>query len=718
MVTTDLREQVAARLDELLTQLGELVDPARELAPVPGDVHGPIGWPADKPPQGWPEGLPWPLSARQALDAVQVGRELLGELVAGDIAAAVAALVEPDAQAAVLAAPELVSGWRLPLVNATIGNGAEWYGPSYGPRLALERLVRACAADLDPVNVTRADRLADDFRDGMAMFATIHARSKGGQLADRDVQAVAVEATAAVGAVIAKAAADHGITLQAEPLPPTPALEASGMANMGLLYRIVRNLPRNLVARALAAVQSWVGIAPGDLHNVAARGALDAEGGPREAVPVLARELWQCAPDLVRAIGEPEGLAIDQVPELDGMLALDADLADWLAQLDQSEGDKVRTAARERLARYHAGKLDAAGLFARWLDGRTLRAVARALWLVRSSTGLRVRGVRYGEDVYTTAPRLLAPMAWALGGAGKAAAIDGDAYREAPAVARYLPRAATLRDLSKRPPAQRALPVEVDAPAEVQVIADAQYVVSPATAKVALAMLTLAPPKGELVRGTLDELCELVKPGARIQKRDRVRAAEGLRALRSLALVLADGTSVTLFNDIRGPADPELAKPDHLVEWSLSRVAVETTTKGEGDWPGRFLYNFSGAMRLSAETESAHLRAYLTIAALWNGARPGGAGELDPERVPKLGAEGWADRFNMLSPTALESKSPAHRVKLSETRAKTLQTLEELYEKHGLLILEKIGKDSWRPLPTPALLEAYRMMRKQGARLL
>ena len=169
-----LTKRIAARLDRLLARLGGLVDPdpARLLAPAPGDnLDAPIGWRADVQPDdwpegvpwplsaqqafGWPEGLPWPLSARQALDAVSGARELLADWIAADIDAAVAALVKPDVHAAALASPDLVAGWRWPLLTAAMGNGAERCGPSYGPRLALGRLVRSWAADLDPVDVGR-----------------------------------------------------------------------------------------------------------------------------------------------------------------------------------------------------------------------------------------------------------------------------------------------------------------------------------------------------------------------------------------------------------------------------------------------------------------------------------------------------------------------------------------------------------------------------------
>ena len=724
-MTTDLQPRILARLDQLLARLGGLVDadPARELAPVPGDLYN---------PPSWPEGLPWPLSARQALDAVSGARELLADWIAADIDAAVAALVKPEVHAAALASPDLVAGWRWPLLTAAMGNGAERCGPSYGPRLALGRLVRSWHADLDPVDVGRwpdgalshrsvaewarepLNRLHPakpaDFKPYMGLDPEAFAALYPGKPALGDILLVDVEA--------------YGEILH------IPVLrQASGWpvelhrTTLALLYLVERDaladLPGNLMRAAWLTVRSWASETQGDVHGIAARTALEREAAPAEAADLLARKVHEACAGLVESVAptpDPPAFDPQMVPERDGMLRLDADLADWLATLDQGEADKVRAAACERLTHY-ASELDARHLFERWTDGTTLRLVARILWRRHSSPGLQVRGVRSSGDIYSTAPRLVATMAWALGGAGKAAPVDGDDYREAPAVVRYLPRVATLRDLSKRPPAQRALPVEVDAPAEVQVVADAQFVVSPAAAKVALAMLTLAPPDGDLVRGTLGELGRLVKPEGRIQGRDLEQLATGLHALRSLALVLPDETSVTLFNDIRGPSDPRSAKTDHVVEWSLSRVATAVTSKG-GEWPGRFLFNFSGAMRLSAKTESAHLRAYLVCAALWNSARFGVGGELDPERVPRLGLDGWADRFNLLSPTALESTSPAHRVKLSESRKATRQTLEELCDKHGLLTLEKVGKDAWRPLPPPALVEAYRILRKQGGRLL
>lgn len=756
---TDLRGRIAERLDQLLASIAWFYNerPDTDLAPVPGDFHGPLGWPVDAAPKAWPEGLPWPLTARQALEHLRAAQSDAVAWIEADIRAAVAWLVAPELVDDVLALPELVDGWRWPWLTAPIGNGPEWCGPSYGWRLALGRLSRRWGDDLPPADAGRWPDPGLTHREVAAWAQpTLNLRHPAVPYDPRS-------APGARGAAHGQklwdgsgelseevAAAAYGLTLDEwrKEYPGKPALGDDLVAEveswgeirrelvvwradrlpakvhrttLALLYLVERrareSLPGELLAAALAAVRAWSSDAPGDVHNAAARGALEVESGPADAVELLARELWRECKDLVERLSEsakPAGLG--EVPELRGLMAMDAELAAWLAERDPDKAQDLKEAAGERLAKWRAGEPGAAReLFARWLDERALRLVAGALWRESQKPSLRIRGVSKHGDIYSTAPRLVAPMAWAFGGAGKAApVIDGDQYGETPAVARYLPRVATMRDLRNRPPAQRALPVEVDAPAELQVVADAQFVVNPFTAKVALAMLTLAPVDGGLASGELDELCRTVLPDGRIQGRDLERMAQALRDLRSLALVLTDDTAVTLFNDIRGPATPGAAKKKHRVSWSLSRLTQQVSGPG-GEWPGRFLFNFSGAMRLSAHTESAHLRAYLVCAALWNGARPGG--ELDPACIPALDVTGWADRFNLLTPAALESKSPAHRVRLSKDHKATRETLESLADEHGLLTLEKVGRDTLRPLPTAALLEAYRATRAHGSRL-
>ena len=234
-------------------------------------------------------------------------------------------------------------------------------------------------------------------------------------------------------------------------------------------------------------------------------------------------------------------------------------------------------------------------------------------------------------------------------------------------------------------------------------------------------MLVLAPPDGGLVSGELRELVELLNPKrGRLQARDFEATAATLRDLRSLALVLPDDTAVTLFNDIRGPADPATAKPGHVVEWSLSRAA-QSVVAGESQAvsAGRFLFNFTGAMRLSAN-ESAHLRAYLHAAAAWNNAHPPKQSRIDPERLPALTVEEWGARFNLLSAAAVEGLQGAHgrqqRKKLSEDRIATMDTIDKLADEHRLILVEKVGREAYRLLPPPALEEAYTAHRTTGRR--
>lgn len=135
-------------------------------------------------------------------------------------------------------------------------------------------------------------------------------------------------------------------------------------------------------------VRRWVSDAPGDLHNAAARAALKSEEATAEALPLLAHELWAMCPSLITVVAPAPDLPIhdlEAVPERDGMLTLDADLADWLATLDQGAANKLRNAGTERLSRYHAGELNLLDLFAKWNDGGAdrLANVAVTLWRVR-----------------------------------------------------------------------------------------------------------------------------------------------------------------------------------------------------------------------------------------------------------------------------------------------------------------------------------------------
>ena len=391
-MTTPLHDQIAARLDRLLARLSELMDadPERGLAPAPGDLYD---------PPSWPEGLPWPLSARQALEAVSGARELVAELVAGDIADMVASLVKPEVQAAVLASPKLVAEWRWPSLRVAIGNGAELCGPSYGPRLALGRLLHSWHADLDPVDVGR-------WPDGALSHRTVAewAREPLNRLhpakqALGDVLVADVEAHGEIRLVPGWAMRDAGW--------PTELHRTT----LALLYLVERDLPGNRAAAARLTVQSWASVAPGDVHNAAATAALEAmrvasdpvpmampgECDPDDvptdpaAVAMLARELHRVCCEVGGLVAKvaptltPPALDLQVVPERNGMLTLDADLVEWLATLDQGEADKVRPAARERLASYKAGELDARHLFARWTDGVSLAAVAVALWRARGA---------------------------------------------------------------------------------------------------------------------------------------------------------------------------------------------------------------------------------------------------------------------------------------------------------------------------------------------
>ena len=427
-MTYDLRARVAARLGGLLARLGELVDadPARELAPVPGDFHGPPDWPITAAPKAWPEGLPCPLSARQALDAVLAAQLDAAAWVESDIRAAVAWLLAPELVAVALTRPDLVDKWRWPWLTAAIGNGAEWCGPSYGWRLALGRLLRSWGADLPPADAGRWPDAGLTHRE-VAEWArpVLNLRRPAEPIDPRSLPGVGTlahgqglwDGTGELSEEVAAAA--YGLTLEGwrKEYPGKPALgdelvaeveswgeikeikrelgtlRADGLpvgihrTTLALLYLVERqaraDLPGELLAVALAAVRAWESDA--NLHNAAAEGALEVESGPAEAVELLAPELWrECRALVKRLTASAKTGELREVPELGGLMALDAELVDWLAELDQDTARELQEAAGERLDKWRAGELDAAReLFARWTDGRALRLVAGVLWRER-----------------------------------------------------------------------------------------------------------------------------------------------------------------------------------------------------------------------------------------------------------------------------------------------------------------------------------------------
>lgn len=385
---TEVQARLNSRLAKAVDRLGELVaaDPERELAPTVGEAHGPIGRQANTPPLAWPDCLPWPLTARQALAEVERGRCALAAAMDAEICAAVSVLVDPEAQGAVLADARLVDAWPLPVVRILVEGGE---GDDYPVRVALWRMVASWAQDLSPADLGRWPDTTLSHRE-VAQWA----REPLNRLYPAKPAAyqahLGLEPTAFAAEFPGKLAAGDALVAEVESwgeirrtilLPRRSAMSVElPRAGLAAVCLAVRRLPRNLAEAAWAAVQLWASDAPGDLHNAAARNALDKEEGPAIAVATLARVLHKRTHELVAAIAKPHGLAVHEVPERDGMLSLDADLADWLAKIDPEDAPNQRDKAQDRLTEYHNGKRDAGGLFARWLNGGALRAVARSLW--------------------------------------------------------------------------------------------------------------------------------------------------------------------------------------------------------------------------------------------------------------------------------------------------------------------------------------------------
>ncbi|MBM4109609.1 MAG: hypothetical protein FJ255_12510 [Phycisphaerae bacterium] len=428
-LVAELRERLA---DDLAVEL------AVEFELVDGKAQA--GLRVNRRPGGhdWPATLPLPLTVGAALDAVDQGRELVAEAVAGDIAATVEALVEPEAQAAVLARENLAERWpwRTPPLRS---EPQGWVGPSFGPELALAlvrdyaakggALVRPCDAlnwwpdphlaaatvaewARDPLNRLHPARPADYAQwlrlnglrwdgdtppdaDDLAGAARLLAK-RGVHPATEAEFAAEYPGKPGAGDRLVAEVAEHGriVRLRAVQLPDRLYGELRPAA-LALVYLAERaalaTLPSHLEAVAWRAVRSWASLAPGDAHNTAARAALDLDGGDAaadaEALRLLAAELCAFCRTLAATVAPtPEPPGGGELRTRAGMLALDADLANCLTTVHKDHADRLREKASKRLAGFQRGTLEAADLFERWVErdgARTLASVAETLWLAR-----------------------------------------------------------------------------------------------------------------------------------------------------------------------------------------------------------------------------------------------------------------------------------------------------------------------------------------------
>lgn len=484
--------------------------------------------------------------------------------------------------------------------------------------------------------------------------------------------------------------------------------------------------------------------------------AREAEGDELARDERHAATLERALEKHLRGLAERVAAVPREAHKLDGSapLWLDEALADYLDGLGTTEAAKaskaVRRKAGERVKAYTAGG-SALDWLEPWLsdlpDGEAgvmfvgalpaVRNLARFVWLDEVRPALsapphRVEAVSVAGDHYAKMPKVVAPVSWGFGAPGIAAVeVDGNAYAEAPTLAKLIPRTWALlpADYAKRPH-QTMLALELDEAAALPVmVADAQgYVLSPQAAKLALVMLASeGVRRGGLHAADVGTLTRWTRPEApRIRARDYETTAKALEELNRLWLYLPDETRVKLF-DLQLPRTPDAARADMVLRWGLSgtlRAALEEGIRGpmlDGrEYNGEFLINLTGAMRLP-NTEPALLRYYMRAAADWNNACS--AGSFDAERVKAHTRERWAVLANALPRGAAEylaakkghrAATSSRRAELSKARAAAAEHLERLAEEYGLAKLEKVGRDGFRLLPTSEHLEARDKARAKG----
>lgn len=443
---------------------------------------------------------------------------------------------------------------------------------------------------------------------------------------------------------------------------------------------------------------------------------------------------------------------VAQVPDkpiIDDMTWPDAAFVSHLAaQLDDPEtmrahrggriGRRLRRDRRELLAESLERALRFWGVvptrrFTRPKDGppEALLMLAGAVWDRVSSERdaakpalMHVQGT--DGDQYAQAPKALAPIAWAFGGAGEATLLDstgsrieldGDEYASTPAIARNLHRGVAFMPQGKRPQ-QLAFPVDLRTPLAgpfvLRAVQDTRHVVSTHASKALVYCLLTGRPDGQLVKATVGEIAQTLNPGRRIQKRDVETTIRALRELRSVGLVMPDGTDFALF-DIRAPQGLDRQAEARWAYTANARVGLRELGADRA-FKGNFLINFSGLMRLNGR-QGLELRGYLNSCASWNDARRG-RGVFNAKHMKALTHDEWAAVLNALSGEALDylrEHDQKKRRGLSEDRRRVNRAFETL-EAQGLVVMEKTGRGRYRPMPPEALLEAWELMRKQGAR--
>jgi hypothetical protein len=370
-----------------------------------------------------------------------------------------------------------------------------------------------------------------------------------------------------------------------------------------------------------------------------------------------------------------------------------------------------------------------------WLDiknpagNRWSEVLAAVLWNAkvkaeyeidsRKPRPYQITTVRESGGEYVKMPKSVHGINWALGGAG---VIDGG-YVAAPNVVRYVSRSAGLLPAGRRPH-QQQLDIEIGANDTfvLSAVCDAQYLLTPNSAKLLLFFMVTAKPN-DLVEGTLGELAQALNPSKRrIQARDRAVVSRAAHALDTIRVVFNDNTGTRLFI-IGSPYDTEDTSADQTVSWRYNPIFTRAAeAHGLGVFKGEFVLNFDGALELTGN-ESALLRHYIFAAGSWNDAKRPNTNQFDAKYLPAYTIKEWAMRTNTLSLQAaqyLEEEDRGTRKKLrrklSRDKLKTKENLEKLQDNHGLIKIEKSGRDKLKVLPPDECLDAFAAFRRGGGR--
>lgn len=348
-------------------------------------------------------------------------------------------------------------------------------------------------------------------------------------------------------------------------------------------------------------------------------------------------------------------------------------------------------------------------------DGAWLELLAE-LWVESvQAEEKRPRGIYLIRDradgLHTMIPSVVAPMAWAFGGAA-------DLYEEhtlEPGAAALVPvsyaaRGGVLMPENTKRPSQMSLALSLETKGapffQVSTKKNPSAVaLKPEAAKLAMLLF----PFGEgRQRITLGELGKHLYPKQKRVRADRelVKVAQALETLDSLFYYLPDQTKVRCF-DVSLPWTPGHASAEMEIDLGLSASflgAISPESRGlDKLWAARFVFNLTGYLALPND-KAAPLRILPMASQMWNEAFSGNGKErrFDPKKVEALTLDQWAIKSNSLARVGVEhltgNKSKSGSARLSEAREEVLEA-REILEAANLVRVETVGKESFRLLP-------------------